>query len=202
MQQTIMKLYDMELSGNCYKIRLFCALLGLDYQSVAVNLAAGEHKQPAFMLLNPRCQIPVLEDDGVLVQDSTAILAYLARKYGEPHWLPLAADELANVMLWLAVAQNELLYGLARARAVKKFSRPWNFEECQALGKTGLTIMENHLHNHSWLANDQLSIADIACYPYVALAAQCEINLGDYPGILQWMERIQNLPGYVGMPGI
>lgn len=197
-----MKLYDMALSGNCYKIRLFCGLLGLECQTVAVNLMTGEHKQPAFLNINPRGQVPVLEDEGRLIWDSTAILIYLARKYGEPHWLPIQAEELANVMQWLALAQNELLYGLARARAVKLFSRPWDLPQCQELGTAGLHVMETHLAGHDWLANDRVSIADIACYPYVALAPQGDIPLSDFPNIRRWLARIQSLPGYIGMPGV
>lgn len=197
-----MKLYDMALSGNCYKIRLFCGLLGLEYQTVAVNLMTGEHKQPAFFNINPRGQVPVLEDEGRLIWDSTAILTYLARKYGEPYWLPVQAEELANVMQWLALAQNELLYGLARARAVKLFSRPWDLAQSQELGKAGLQVMEMHLAEHDWLANDRVSIADIACYPYVALAPQGDIPLSDFPNIRRWLAGIHGLPGYIGMPGL
>lgn len=197
-----MKLYDMALSGNCYKIRLFCGLLGLECQTVAVNLMTGEHKQPAFLNINPRGQVPVLEDEGRLIWDSTAILTYLARKYGEPHWLPIQAEELANVMQWLALAQNELLYGLARARAVKLFSRPWDLAQSQELGTAGLQLMETRLAGHDWLANDRVSIADIACYPYVALAPQGDIPLSDFPNVRRWLARIQGLPGYIGMPGI
>jgi glutathione S-transferase len=113
-----MKLYDMELSGNCYKIRLFCALLGLSYETVPVDLLKGEHKTAAFLALNPRGQVPVLDDAGTLVWDSMAILVYLAKKHGDEQWLPTEPAPLARVMQWLAVSENEILYGLARARAV------------------------------------------------------------------------------------
>ncbi|QFY43932.1 glutathione S-transferase family protein [Candidatus Methylospira mobilis] len=197
-----MKLYDMELSGNCYKIRLFCALLGLQYQSVAVDLTLGEHKQPAFLQLNPRGQVPVLDDGGTIVWDSLAILTYLARKYGNEPWLPLAAEPLARVMQWLALSENELLYGLARARAVQKFKRPWDLSQCQALGKQGLAVLERRLSGRQWLADDHPTLADIACYPYVALSSEGDIALDDYPHVCAWLSRIQALPGYIGMPGI
>lgn len=120
----MMKLYDMELSGNCYKIRLLCGLLGIDYERVPVDLMQGQHKSEDFLRLNPRGQIPVLEDAGVLIWDSSAILLYLARQYGGEQWLPLAAKPMAEVMQWLSLAQNELLYGLARARAAKNSTGP------------------------------------------------------------------------------
>jgi len=197
-----MKLYDMELSGNCYKIRLFCALLGLQFQSVTVDLMRGEHKQPAILQLNPRGQIPVLDDGGIIVWDSLAILTYLARKYGNEQWLPLAAEPLARVMQWLALSENELLYGLARARAVKKFKRPWDLSQCQEHGKQGLAALEQQLNGRLWLADEHPTLADIACYPYVALAPEGDMVLDEYPQIRAWLSRIQVLPGYIGMPGI
>lgn len=197
-----MKLYDMELSGNCYKIRLFCALLGLHYESVPVNLLQGEHKAAAFLALNPRGQVPVLDDAGTLVWDSLAILAYLARKYGDELWLPSEPAPLARVMQWLAVSENEILYGLARARAVTRFNRPWDLPACQELGRNGLAVLEAHLLRNRWLAADHPTVADIACYPYVALAPEGGVALDGYSSVGQWIARVQALPGYVGMPGL
>lgn len=197
-----MKLYDMELSGNCYKVRLLCALLGLQYELVPVDLWKGEHKTADFLQKNPRGQVPVLEDGGTLVWDSSAILLYLARRYGGEDWLPLDAEAMAAVMQWLSVSQNEILYGLGRARAAKKFNRPWNVEECQEHGRQGLAALERHLAKNPWLAGEHVTIADIACYPYVALAPESGVPLADYPAVRQWLERIQALPGYITMPGI
>lgn len=197
-----MKLYDMELSGNCYKIRLLCALLGLEYESVPVDLMQGEHKKAAFLQLNPRGQVPVLDDGGTIIWDSMAVLVYLARRYGDEQWLPLEPAPLAQVMQWLALSQNEILYGLARARAAIKFNRPWDISQCQEVGKTGLTVLENHLNGKEWLVGNRPTLADISCYPYVALAPEGDVSLSDYPHVRLWMARIQSLPGYVGMPGI
>lgn len=192
----------MELSGNCYKVRLFCSLLGVSYDAIPVNLAKMEHKQAEFLALNPRGQVPVLDDAGTVLWDSMAILVYLAGKYADGRWLPGAAEPLARVMQWLAVSENEILYGLARARAIKLFKRPWDLEQCQELGRTGLRLVENHLRHHQWLAGDGPTIADIACYPYVALAPQGGIGLDDCPHTRRWIAAIQSLPGYVGMPGL
>jgi len=197
-----MKLYDMELSGNCYKIRLLCSLLGVSHESVPVDLMKGEHKQAAFLALNPRGQVPVLDDAGTVVWDSMAILVYLARKYGGERWLPTEAETMARVMQWLALSENEILYGLARARAVTKFNRPWDLAQCQDLGRSGLGVMENHLEKNRWLAADHPTIADIACYPYVALAPEGGVVLDEFPHIGQWIARIRSLPGYVGMSGL
>jgi glutathione S-transferase len=197
-----MKLYDFELSGNAYRIRLMLALLGLQYEGVPVKLMQGEQREPAYLELNPRGQVPVLDDAGTVVWDSLAILVYLARKYGGEKWLPLEAKGMAEVMQWLAVMENEVLYGLARARVICKFKRPGNLEDAQLLGRKGLDVMERRLASHPWLALDRVTIADIGCFPYVALAPEGEIPLDDYRAIRSWIERIKALPGYVGMPGI
>lgn len=197
-----MKLYDFELSGNAYRIRLMLALLGLDYEPVPLKLMQGEQREPAFLKLNPRGQVPTLDDDGTVVWDSLAILVYLARKYGGEKWLPLDAAGMAEVMQWLAVMENEVLYGLARARVICKFKRPGNLEEVQLLGRKALDVLEQRLAAHPWLALDRVTIADIGCFPYVALAPEGEIPLDNYPGVRKWIERIKALPGFVGMPGI
>ncbi len=197
-----MKLYDMELSGNCYKIRLFCSLSGVNYESIPVDLMKGEHKQAAFLALNPRGQVPVLDDAGTVVWDSMAILVYLARKYGGERWLPTEAETMARVMQWLALSENEILYGLARARAAVRFNHLWNLAQCQELGRSGLGVMENHLEKNRWLAADHPTIADIACYPYVALAPEGGVVMDEFPHIGQWIARIRSLPGYVGMSGL
>ena len=197
-----MKLYDLELSGNSYRVRLLLSLLGLKHELVTVNLMKGEHREPWFLKLNPRGQVPTLDDDGTVVWDSMAILVYLARKYGGEKWLPLDAKEMAEVMQWLAVMENETLYGLGKARLICKFKFPGNLEDAQLFGRKGLDVLEQRLAAHQWLALDRLTIADIGCFPYVALASEGEIPLDAYPSVRSWIDRIKSLPGFVGMPGI
>ena len=197
------KLYDFELSGNCYRIRLFLSMLGLPHELRAVDLAKGEQREAWYLALNPRGQVPMLEDeDGTYVWDSLAILVYLARKYGGTTWLPLEAQPMAEVMQWLAVMENETLYGLAKARIICKFKRPGNLEEAHALGRKGLDALEHRLRNHPWLALDRLTITDIGCFPYVALAAEGQIDLDPYFAVQRWMGRIREQPGFIGMPGM
>ena len=200
--ETIMKLYDLELSGNSYRARLFLSLLGIQHDLVPVNLMKGEHRQPWFLALNPRGQVPTLDDDGTVVWDSMAILVYLARKYGGEKWLPLDPVGMAEVAQWLAVMENETLYGLGKARLICKFKMPGNLEDAQALGRKGLDVMERRLAAHAWLALDRVTIADIGCFPYVALAPEGEIPLDAYPNVRAWIARIKALPGFVAMPGM
>ncbi|HKK13872.1 MAG TPA: glutathione S-transferase N-terminal domain-containing protein [Gammaproteobacteria bacterium] len=93
----MIRLYDYERSGNCYKVRLLLALLGLPWERVPVDLRRGEERRPEFLALNPRGQVPVLTDGDWVVWDSQAILVYLARRYGGAQWLPQEARPLAEV---------------------------------------------------------------------------------------------------------
>ena len=197
-----MKLYDLDISGNCYRVRLFLSLLNVKHELQNVNLMKGEQREPPFLKLNPRSQVPVLDDDGIIIWDSMAILVYIARKYGNERWLPLAAAPMAEVMQWLGVMENETLYGLGKARIICKFKFPGNLEEAQTLGRKGLGVLEQRLASHDWLALDHLTIADVGCFPYVALAPEGEIALDPYPGVQRWIDRIKQQPGFIGMPGI
>ena len=197
-----MKLYDRDQSGNCLKVRLLRSMLGLEYEKVPVDFDSGENRTPEFLRLSPRGQVPTLTDGDVTVWDSQAILVYLARRYGGEEWLPTEPVAMSEVMQWLAVSENELLFGLARSRQTKKMKGPWPWDLVSKLGQSGLAVANEHLVGHEWLALDRPTIADLACYPYVALAHEGEISLEDYPAVRAWMARIQALPGYVGMPGI
>ncbi len=197
----MLKLYDAAVSGNAYKVRLLAALAGIELVLIPVDLAAGESRTEAFLAINPRGQIPGLVDGEIVVWDSQAILVHLARtRAGD--WLPEDTAALVGVMQWLAVAENEILYGLARARAVRLFGRPWDLAQSQELGRAGLQVMDRHLGRCRWLATERPCIADIACYPYVALAPEGEVSLADYANVRRWIGDVQALPGYIGMPGI
>lgn len=196
-----MKLYNLELSGNCYKVRLFAALVGMELELEPVNLAKGEHKRASFADLNPWNEIPVLVDGEVVLRDSQAILVYLARKYGGNQWWPDGAAHQAEVMQWLSVAANEINQGPNVARLINKFGSTLNKEHALEVSSRILTLMEQHLSTHSWLAIGRPTIADCAVFPYVALAKEGDIALEAYPAIGGWIERIKALPGFVSMPG-
>jgi glutathione S-transferase len=195
-----MKLYDLEISGNCYKIRLFLSVLGQRYERIPINTKTRENKQAAFLGLNPRGQVPVLDDDGFIVWDSTSILVYLARKYGGEAWYPSAAREAAEVARWVAVSQQAEVSALARARAIRLFGTPGDAPGLQERGVDFLGFLDRHLRGRSWLALERPTIADIACYPYVALAPDGGIALDKYSALQLWLGRLRRLPGYVELP--
>jgi glutathione S-transferase len=194
-----LKLYDMDRSGNCYKVRLLLAMLGLNYEREPIDSTEGETQTVVFKHLNPRGQIPVLVDGETVIWDSMAILVYLARRYGDERWLPSDALGEARVMQWLAVSENELLYGLARARVTVRFSKPFDLEQCHRDAKPGLEAMEQRLVQYTWLATEYPSIADLACYPYVSLANEGRFSLEPYPAVRAWLKRIEGLPGWIPM---
>lgn len=196
-----MKLYDLKISANCHKVRLMLSMLGLEYETQEMDLKSGELKHPAFLEKNPRGQVPVLEDEGRVVWDSQAILVYLARRYGGEDWLPIEPAAMAEVMQWMAVSENEIMYGLRMARAIVILGVAGDVEQAQALGHAGLGAMERRLENHDWLALDRPTIAEPACHPYVALAPEGNIDLKPYPAVTRWIDRVKALRGYIGMPG-
>lgn len=195
-----MKVYINERSGNSYKPRLLLSMLGVRYELVSIDLAKREQKRPEYLKINPRGQVPAIDDGGTLVWDSTAILVYIARKHGGDQWLPTDPEAMAQVVQWLAFAQNEIHYGLQFARAIRHFGRPGNLQECQMHGKNALAVLDRWLASNRWLALGRMTIADIACYPYVALAPDADIDLGAYPSVVAWIDRMKAQPGYIPLP--
>lgn len=196
-----LKLHDLELSGNCYKVRLFCALLGLKLDVVPVDLMGGAHKKSPFIDLNAFGEIPVLEDGGLLLRDSQAILVYLARKYGGD-WLPTDAGSMAQIVTWLMVAENEIARGPGDARLHDKFGFKLDVDRARTNAARILGLIENHLKTHDWLALDRPTIADLACMPFIALGHEGGVTLAPYPAIQVWIGRIKALPGFVSMPAL
>lgn len=197
-----MRLYDFPRSGNCYKVRLFLSLIGKTCETIPVALFDGGTNTPEFRSINPRGQVPVLEDDGKVIWDSMAILVYLARRYADKKWFPDDVLAQTRVMQWLAVSENEILYGLARSRAIILFNKPFDLNEAQAMGQQALELLEQQLTDNNWLAGPEPSIADIACFPYAALAREGDLNLDAFPAVLDWIERMKGLPGFIPMEGI
>ena len=197
-----MKLYDLELSGNCYKVRLFAALAGIELDIAPVDFLAGDHKKKPVIDLNPSGELPVLEDGEVVLRDSQAILIYLARKYGGHQWWPDGAEQQGEVAQWLSTAANEIAHGPNDARLIDKFGYELDKDAAIKMSNRILPLLDSHLKNNQWLALDRPTIADCAVFPYVGLAWEGGIDLKDYGNIQAWMQRIKSLPGYIPMPGI
>ncbi len=192
-----MKIHHHPLSGHAHRVVLFASLLGLEHELVEVDLQAGAHKRPEFLAINPFGQVPALEDDGIALADSNAILVYLAKKAGRRDWLPEDALGAARVQRWLSVAAGEVAYGPAAARLVTVFGAAFNPDEVISRAHALLGQLEQHLAGRDWLAADHPTIADVAIYSYVARAPEGNVALSDYPAVNRFLRRIEALPGFV-----
>ena len=195
------RLYDLELSGNCYKVRLLCTLLDVPVEIVPVDFMAGEHKRSPLIDKNPFGQLPIFEDEGVTLRDSQAILIYVARKWGGEGWLPTDAVSMAKVAEWLFAAENEIARGPNDARLHDKFGYALDLKLAREKAQRILSLMDAHLTKSQWLALDRPTIADIACMPYVAISHEGGVPLTPYPAVRAWVKRVRALPGFVPMPG-
>jgi glutathione S-transferase len=199
----MIQLYAHPLSGNSYKVKLLLSLLGIEYEWMQVDLLQGAHKSPAFLSLNPFGQVPVLVDGETVLTDAQAILVYLARRYGSEQWLPLEAVPLAQVVRWLSTTAGEVRQGPENARLYHLFNATSiNIERANQKAEFILTQLDQHLRNRQWLEFDRPTIADVAVFPYIALAPDGKIDLSPYAHVLGWIERVKQLPGYVPMAGL
>ena len=198
----MIQLYDFALSGSCHKVRMLLAQLGLDYKLIDVDLLRGGQRTDHYQTINPLGKVPVLDDNGLHLRDSIAIMVYLAKKYGEPDWWPTSPEDLGDIQQWLSFSVNEIFHGVATARAILLFKRDIDPKPAQELGRKSLAMMEQQLADNAWLACGRLTIADLACYPYIGLAHQGGLTLAEYPSVSDWIRRVEDLPNYVGMPGL
>ncbi|ATB64284.1 glutathione S-transferase family protein [Pseudomonas mosselii] len=194
------KLYNFPKSGHAHRIELMLSLLELPTELVFVDLAKGEHKQPEFLALNPFGQVPVIDDNGIVIADSNAILVYLAKAYGGERWLPADPVGAARVQRWLSVAAGPLAFGPAAARLVTVFGASFNTDEVIGRAHTLLKVIDAELAKGPFLVGDQATIADIANYSYIAHAPEGNVSLEPYPNVRAWLARIEALPGFVPMP--
>ncbi|WP_447795442.1 MULTISPECIES: glutathione S-transferase family protein [Pseudomonas] len=193
------KLYNFPRSGHAHRVELMLSLLQLPTELIFVDLAKGAHKQPDFLALNPFGQVPVIDDQGVVLADSNAILVYLALKYGNGRWLPTDPVGAAKVQRWLSIAAGPIAFGPARARLITVFGAPYNAQEVIAYAHTWLKVIDQELGATPYLVGSEPTIADIAAYSYIAHAPEGNVSLDDYANIRAWLARIEALPGFVGM---
>jgi glutathione S-transferase len=193
------RLYRHTLSGHSHRAELFLSLLSLSFERIDVDLAAGAHKQPEFLEINPFGQLPVIDDNGVVVADSNAILLYLATKYADPSWLPRDPEGAAAVQRWLSVAAGQIAYGPAAARLVNVFGAKLDHDRAKMIAHNLFRLMETHLEQQPFLVGDSPTVADVAGYSYIAHAPEGDVSLQTYPNLRAWLTRIEQLPGFVPM---
>jgi glutathione S-transferase len=194
-------LYDSPVSGNCYKVRLLFAHLGIPYERRGLDVADRSDRPEVLGGLNPSLRIPTLVlDDGRPLGESGAILWY----FGEgTRFVPEDRFERAQVLQWMFFEQYDHEPAIAVVRFWVAYSgRPEAFtdrlEERRAAGYKALDAMEQHLaegKNH--LVGSRLSLADIALYAYTHVAHEGGFDLGPYPSVRAWIGRVASEPGHV-----
>lgn len=201
-------LYDYELDADCYKVRLLLALVGASYERVAVDVHPGhEERSPAYLALNPRGSLPILEQDGLVLAEAEAILLHCAGLLpGGGALVPESAADHARMLSWLFFARGPLAAaGLARLHAMLEAPGDGPALERQALA--AFRVMEDHmtaqrLAGSDWFVGAAPSLADIALFPAIALSRDFGVDHDAYPALRRWMRRLRALPGFVTMPGI
>ncbi|KQY15671.1 glutathione S-transferase [Rhizobium sp. Root73] len=195
-----MKLYHLPLSGHAHRAVLFLSLIAQKAELIEVDLANGEHRTAEYLKLNPFGQVPVLDDGGFVVNDSNAILVYLATKLGRKDWLPDDLQTLARIQKWLSVAAGEIAYGPCAARLITVFGADFRAEEVIARAHRILSLIELELEQHLFIVGDKPTIADVALYSYIAGAPEGNVDLMPYANVRQWLAQIEALPGFVEFP--
>ncbi len=192
-------LYGVELSGHTHRVELLLRMLGLPFRFESAS--ADVRRTPEFRRLNPLGQIPVLQNGDVTLADSNAILVYLAKRYGPgTHWLPDEPEAAARVQRWLSIAAGEVRYGPAMARMITQWNFPGTLADSKQIAGVLLCYMDEHLSGRTFLAADHATIADLACYSYVAHAPEGGVALDGYASVLAWLRRVEALPHFKPIP--
>lgn len=199
MADTNIILHGVPLSGHTHRVALLLNALGLAYSFV--NSPADVRSSPGFLARNPLGQIPVLEDGEAVLADSNAILVYLARRYApDSNWLPAEPLAAASVQRWLSIAAGEVMHGPATARMITLFGLPDDPVRAARISARVLAFMEGHLADKSFLAAGHVTVADLACYSYVAHAPDGGVSLEPYPHVRDWLARVEAQPWFQPMP--
>ena len=195
-----MLLYDSPVSGNCYKVRLLLAHLGIPYERRTVDVVDRSNRPDLLGGLNPALRVPTLVlDDGRPLGESGAILWY----FGEgTRFVPTDPYERAQVLQWMFFEQYDHEPAIAVARFWLSYSgRPEEFadsrEERTAAGQRALAAMQRHLDGRTFLVGDGPTLADIALYAYTHVAPEGGFDLGPYPAVRAWLDRVAAEPGHV-----
>ncbi len=194
------KLYNVAYSGNSYKVRLLLAQLAMPYEAIEVDILKGESRSADFLKINPNGRTPVLDDDGFILAESNAILAYLAKG---TKFLPQDRKKFGLVCQWMFFEQYSHEPYIATSRFWRQH-KPDSPEKAALLrskrdgGWAALKLMEEHLTQNDFFVGDY-SIADIALFAYTHVSPEGGFPLQQFPNIRRWIERVKAEPGFAPM---
>jgi len=198
-------LHEDPRSGNCYKIRLTAALLGLPLERVSYDIMNGDTRRPEFLRdVNANGRIPVLQVGERFLPESNAACWYLAE---DSRLVPDSRFERADMLRWMFFEQYNHEPNVATLRFWLQFVGEARLSEYQrsqimakrAGGEAALGLMEEHLAGRDWFVGPGVTLADIALYAYTHVCEAGGFRLRDYPAICRWLGRVADLPGYVAM---
>lgn len=198
-------LHEYADSGNCYKIRLAAALLGLPIERRQYDILRGETRTPQFLAeVNPNGRIPVLQVGERMLPESNAAIWYLAEGSG---LIPGDRFLRAEMLRWMFFEQYSHEPNVATLRFWLSFVGEANLDEAQrrqidgkrAAGAAALRLMDEHLAGRDWMVGDAVSLADIALFAYTHVAGGGGFALADYPAIERWIARVEALPRFEPM---
>ena len=195
-----MLLYNSQVSGNCYKVRLLFSHLGIDYERREMDVVDRSNRKEVLGDLNPALRVPTLVlDDGRSLGESNAIISYFAEG---TEYLPEDRFERAQVLQWLFFEQ----YSHEPNIAVARFWRiagitpaPEDLKAKERGGRAALEALEGRLGANAYLVGDRYSIADISLYAYTHVAPEGGFELEPYPGIRAWLARVATQPGHIAI---
>jgi glutathione S-transferase len=194
--------YGMSDSGNCYKVKLALEQLVLPYRWIEMDTARGETRSLKFLAMNANGKVPMLAlDDGTFLPESGAILNYLAEG---SRLLPQERLARARVLQWMFFEQYSHEPYVAVARSIVRYHPPDSPRRAELprlheRGRQALAVMEQHLKREPFFVGGRYSIADIALYAYTHCAADGGFDLGAYPAVSAWLERVRSQPRHVPM---
>jgi glutathione S-transferase len=193
-----MLLYNSQVSGNCYKVRLLFAHLGIDYEREELSVFDRSNRPDVLGGKNPALRVPTLIlDDGRVLGESNAIIWYFA---DGTDYLPTDQFERAQVLQWLCFEQYDHEPNIAVARFWSLAGITQSEEAAAAKragGERALNAIERHLSGGDFLVGDRYSVADISLYAYTHVAPEGGFELEPYPAINAWLERVAAQPGHV-----
>jgi glutathione S-transferase len=198
-------LHEDPLSGNCYKIRLTAALLGLPLERKLYDIRKGETRTAEFLAkVNSNGRIPVLQIGDRFLPESNAACFYLAEG---ARLVPEDRFERADMLRWMFFEQYNHEPNIATLRFWKAYVGEDNLTELQRAqipakalaGQAALELMDKHLSDRSWFAGNTPSLADVSLYAYTHVAEEGGFRLADHAHVCAWLDRVGELPGYVPM---
>ena len=198
-------LHEYSQSGNCYKIRLTAALLGIPIERREYDIQKGETRTAEFLAgVNPNGRIPVLQVGGRFIPESNAACFYLADGTG---LVPDDRFDRADMLRWMFFEQYNHEPNVATLRFWLAFVGEARLNDLQRTllpgkreaGEAALRLMDEHLAGRAYFVGDGISLADIALYAYTHVAEEGGFDLGRYPAVTAWIARIASAPGYVPM---